>query len=70
MRVTGMHAGCLCVSIRPVQELFLVLSIELKPLFFRDWNKDLLFMTWFAHRTIITIGNVYPVLIVCQAQRR
>lgn len=40
MRVSGMHAGCLCVSIRPVLELFLVLSIELKALFIRDWNKD------------------------------
>ena len=39
MRVTGMCAGYLHVSIKPVLELFLVLSLEPNPLFIRDRNK-------------------------------
>lgn len=39
MRVTGVCAGCLHVSIKPVLELFLVLSLEPNPLFIRDRNK-------------------------------
>ena len=38
-RVPGMCAGCLHVSIKPVLELFLVLSLEPIPLFIRDRNK-------------------------------
>lgn len=40
VRVIGMGAGCFHMSKKPVLELFLVLSIEPKPLFIRDRNKD------------------------------
>lgn len=35
-----MGADCFHMSEKPVLELFLVLSIEPKPLFIRDRNKD------------------------------
>lgn len=39
MRVIGMSADCRHMFIKPVLELFLVLSIEPKPLFIRDRNQ-------------------------------
>jgi hypothetical protein len=40
MRLSGMFAGSLHLSTKPVLDLFLVLSTEPNPLFIRDRNKD------------------------------